>query len=106
MQGISASPDFDGGAVASLAGDDLETGPARSHEDRLEDALLAHGRDQLRQIAHVLPRLLRVRLDVFDRHHAPDRLSPRTSELIDEVHVVSHAQGFRQADASWARHVR
>jgi len=40
-------------------------------------------------------RLVRVGLDVFDGHHAPDGLAARPSELVDEVHVVPHAQRFR-----------
>jgi hypothetical protein len=101
-----AQPRFDRGAIPSLARDDLEARAARTHEDRLEHSLLAHRRDQLREVAHVLARLIRVRIDVFDRHHAPDGLAARTAELIDEVHVVTHAQGFGQTDPAWARHVR
>ena len=97
---------MDCGAIAALAGDDLEAAPPRAYEDRLQHAFLAHGGDQLRQIAHVLSGLVRVGIDVFERHHAPDRLAARAAELIDEVGVVPHAQRFRQAYPSWARHVR
>ena len=104
--GHLAQPRLDGRAIAPLSRDDLEPRAARADQDRLEHALLAHGRDQLREIAHVLARLMRIGIDVFDRHHAPHGLAAGTSELIDEVHVVTHAQCFRQTDPSWARHVR
>ena len=47
MHGISARPASIAARIAALAGDDLEAAAARPHQDRLEHALLADGRDQL-----------------------------------------------------------
>ena len=68
--------------------------PAWADEDGLQHALLAHRRDQLGQVAHVLPRLMRVGLDVFDGDHAADGLAAGPAELVDEVQRRGACAGF------------
>jgi hypothetical protein len=65
--------DLHRGLVPPLAGHDLKTMSTLSDDDRLDDALFRNRRHQLRQVAHDLPRLVRVRVDQVHRHHAPDR---------------------------------
>ena len=99
---------LDRGPVTPLAGDDLEVAAHGAHEDRLQDPLLAHGGDQLAEVSHHVPRLLRVRRDVFDGDELSHGEPARPAELVDEVRVVPHAHGLGQAEASGsgARHVR
>ena len=66
--GSSAQPDLDGGLVAPLAGHDLEPVAALAgRRSGSMNALLGDRRHQLRQVAHDLPRLVRVRIDQVDR---------------------------------------
>jgi hypothetical protein len=71
-------------------------------------ALLPQRGDELGNVTEVLARLTGVREQVFDRHEAADGDAARASELLDEVAVVAHPQGFRQADTAGAgaRHAR
>jgi hypothetical protein len=98
--------DLDRGAIATLAGDDLEASVHGTHEQGLEDPVLAHRRDQLREVADLLARLAGVGLDVLDRDEAPHGRSTRPAELVHVVRVVTHAKGLRQSEAAGARHVR
>ena len=68
--GSSRRPDLDRGLVPPLAGDDLEPVAALADDERLDDALLGDRRHQLGQVAHDLARLVRVRVELVDRHHA------------------------------------
>ena len=97
---------FHGGAVASLTGDDLESPSHGPHEDRFDNALFADRRHQLGQVAHGLARLMGIGHEVLDGNQTANGDPSGSSELLDEVAVVSHPQGFRQADAAGARHVR
>ena len=54
----------------------------------------------------VAKRLVRIGKDAERQLAHEAEVAARTSELIDEMHVMAHAQGFRQTDPAWARHVR
>ena len=88
---------MNGGVIAPLAGDDLIPRPALADDQRLDNPLLGHRRNQLRQVAHGLARLVGVRVDQFDRHHPSDRLAGRRGQGLDVVRVMAHSQGFGQA---------
>ena len=90
-------PGLDRGVVAALAGDDLVARAALAHDQRLDDALLGDRRDQLRQVAHGLARLVGIRVDLVDRHHAADRGAGRRGQGLDVMRVVAHAERFRQS---------
>ena len=81
--------------VAALAGDDLEALAALPDDQRLDDPLLGDRRDQLRQVAHDLPRLVRIGVDQLDRHHPADRRPGRRGQRLDVVLVVAHRQRSR-----------
>ena len=90
-------PRLNGGVIAPLAGHDLIPGPPLADDQRLDNPLLANRRNQLRQIAHGLARLVGIRVDQFDRYHPSDRLASRRGQGLDVVRVVAHSQGFGQA---------
>jgi hypothetical protein len=57
-----AEPGLHRRVVAALAGDDLVARAALADDERLDDALLGHRGDELRQVAHDLARLVGVRV--------------------------------------------
>ncbi len=88
--GHFAKPRLRRGVVPALAGDDLKTAAALTHDQRLDDPFLGHRGDELRQVAHRLPRLVRVGIQQFDRHDLPDRLAGRCRQRLDVMLVVPH----------------
>jgi hypothetical protein len=76
--------------VSSLSGDDLKALAAMPDDERFDDALLGDGRHQLREIAHDLARLIRVRIDQVDRHESTDGHPPGSCQGFDVVLVVPH----------------
>jgi hypothetical protein len=89
-----AKADLHGRLVAPLAGDDLEPGSTLADDDRLDDALLGDRRHELRQVPHDLPGLIRIGIDLVDRHD-PANGSPRgAGQRLDVVLVVPHPDGF------------
>jgi hypothetical protein len=59
-------PKLDGGLVAAFARHDLEPLAARPHDQRL-DMPFSKSRPSARQVAHDLPRLVRVGVDELDQ---------------------------------------
>ena len=96
-------PGLDGGLIATLAGDDLEAALTAPDQDGLEDPFLGDGRHELGQVAHDLPGLVRVRVDLVDGQESADRRRSRRRESFHVVLVVAHADGGWQASS---RHVR
>ncbi len=72
-----AQADLDRRLIAPLAGDDLEPLAALADDQRLDDALLGDRGHQLREVAHHLPRLVRVGIDLLDRDQSADRHAGR-----------------------------
>ena len=85
--------------VAALAGHDLKAVAALADDQRLDDPLLADRGDELRQVAHDLPRLVRVRIDELDRHHPADRRPGRRGQRLDVVLIVAHRNRLRQSSS-------
>ena len=56
-----AQADLHGGVIAAFAGDDLVTVPALPHDERFDDPFFGDRRHQLRQVAHHLAGLVRIR---------------------------------------------
>ncbi len=96
-------PDLHRGLVPPFAGDDLKPRPALPDDQRLENALLRDGGDQLRQVAHDLPRLIRVGIDLVDRNEAANRRPRRRRERLDVVLVVAHRNGIRKPSSRHGR---
>ncbi len=88
---------LDGGMVAALAGDNLIPGAALANHQRLDNPLFGDRRDELGQVAHGLPGLVRVRVDEVDRHHPADRRRGRGRQCFDVMGVVPHPQRFGQS---------
>src|SRR5260221_14776100 len=64
--------DLNGGLIPALASDNLKAIATLPHDQRLENPLLADGRDQLGQVAHDLPRLIGIGIDLIDRNESAD----------------------------------
>jgi hypothetical protein len=96
-------PDLDGGVVAALAGDDLVAAATLPDDQRFDDAFLGDRRHELGQVAHDLARLLRVRVQQFDRHEPADRVALGAGERLHVVLVVPHPQRIRQSALRHAR---
>jgi len=51
--------------------------------------------DQLRQVAHHLPRLVGIGVDELDRNQPADRRAGRRRQRVDVVLVVAHGHALR-----------
>ena len=71
MTGTSARPSSRDGAPAALAGDELVLAVAQAHDERLDDAVLADGIHQLREL---LAREILARLQRTGHHSASGTL--------------------------------
>ena len=98
-----AEAGLDRGLVAALAGDDLEAVAALADDQRLDDPLLGDRGDQLGQVAHDLPRLVRVRVDAGRSAPSADRRAGRRGQRLDVVRVVAHPKRFRQSSLRHGR---
>ena len=87
----------DGRLIAPLAGHDLEAPPSRPDDERLEDALLGNRGHQLRQVAHDLPRLVWIGIDLIDRDHAPEGGACGGGRRLHAVRVVARLDGARKS---------
>ena len=77
----------------------LEPLLVRSRGERFQNPLLADRRDELRQVAHDLPRLIGVRVDEVDGHQTADRHAGRRRQRLDIMLVVAHRHGGGKASS-------
>jgi hypothetical protein len=69
--------------------------PRWPNDQRLDDPLFADRCElELGEVAHRLPRLVRVRIDLLDGHHAADRSAARHAQRVDVMRVVAHLQAL------------
>jgi hypothetical protein len=101
--GDVAKADLDGGVIPPLAGDDLVAVPARPYDQRLDDALLGDRGHELGQVAHDLPRLLRIRVEELDRDEPADRIPRGAGQRLNVMFVMPHSQRIRQSALRHAR---
>ena len=91
-------------SISSLSGDDLKFLAGRPDEDRLQNALLLDGRDEIGHIAERTPGLVRVRNEEIERDHAPDPWRRSSAQVVDKMEVMPHSSLCGQT--TLLRHVR
>ena len=80
--------------IAAFAGDDLVARAALADDQRFDNPLFGDRRDQFREVAHGLARLIGVRVNLLDRHHAAHRRAGGCRQGLDVMRIVAHAQRF------------
>ena len=95
--------DLYGRLIPPLARHDLEPAATLTHQQRFENPLLGNRRDQLREVAHHLARLVRVGIEQLDRDHAADGRAGGGGQRLHVMLVMPHPQRLRQ---SALRHVQ
>ena len=89
----------DRGLVAPLAGHDLEPAPPLPHDQGLEDALLRDGRHELGEVAHDLPGLVGIGVDLVDGDHAAEGSAGGSGQGLHVVLIVAHLDRARESSS-------